>query len=94
MAISNSPSMIFILVDLILPVEGQHSLITPFSTDEIDNIVKNMPSDKTPSLDGFNGHFMKTCWNIIKNDFYNLCYDFFEGSINLEALHLFRHLVP
>ena len=68
-----SPIMTFNLADLIQPVEGLHSLIAPFCTDEIDNIVQNMPSNKAPGPDGFNGRFMKTCWNIIKNDFYNLC---------------------
>lgn len=62
MWVSDSPIMVFNLADLIQPVEGLHSLITPLSTDEIDNIVQNMPSDKAPGPDGFNGRFMKTCW--------------------------------
>jgi hypothetical protein len=95
MSVSDSPIMVFNLADLIQPVEGLHSFITPLSTDEIDNIVQNMPSDKAPGLDGFNGRFMKTCWIIIKNDFYNLCYDFFEGSINLEGFNTsFITLIP
>jgi hypothetical protein len=35
------------------------SLEAPFSTAEIDGIVKNMPSDKSPGPDGFNGVFLK-----------------------------------
>jgi hypothetical protein len=35
--------MCFNLVEPIQPVEGLHSLIMPFSTDEIETIVQNMP---------------------------------------------------
>lgn len=95
MGVSSSPSMIFNLADLIQPVEGLHSLITPFSTEEINNIVQNMPSDKAPSPDDFIGRFLKTCWHMIINDFYSLCDDFFDGSISLECLNTsFTTLIP
>lgn len=39
----------------------------PFSVDEINEVVKNLPNDKSPSPDGFNHEFFKACWDIIKN---------------------------
>jgi hypothetical protein len=37
-----------------------------------------VPIDKAPGPDGFNGLFMKKCWDIIKVDFYKVCQDFFD----------------
>jgi hypothetical protein len=42
----------------------------PFTKEAIDNVVKKMPSNKAPRLDGFNGLFTKKCWHIIKEDIY------------------------
>lgn len=44
--------------------------VEPFLHSEIDNIVRSMPADKAPRPDGFNGVFIKKCWNIIKGDIY------------------------
>jgi hypothetical protein len=45
--------------------------------------------------DGFNGLFLKKCWHIIKNYVYNLCNDFFRGTIDLQAINnSFITLVP
>ena len=43
-----------------------------------------MPADKAPGPDGFNGYFIKSCWETIKGYFYSLCFDFFKDlqSIN------------
>ena len=35
------------------------SLEVPFSKEEIEYIVKEMPADKSPVPDGFNGTFLK-----------------------------------
>jgi hypothetical protein len=61
MGVSDSPFMCFNLVELIQLVASIHSLIVPFSTNEIESIVQNMPPDKAPRLDDFNGRFLKTC---------------------------------
>jgi len=51
--------------------------------------------DKAPGPDGFNGLFMKRCWDIIKEDFYKLCDDFFEGRLDLQSINTsFITLVP
>ena len=54
-----------------------------------------MPVDKAPGPDGFNGMFMKKCWSIIKQDFYNPANDFFSLNVSLENLNnSFITLVP
>jgi hypothetical protein len=45
----------------------------------MDDAVKKMPTDKSPGPDGFNGMFMKRCWHIIREDFYNLAAYFCSG---------------
>ena len=51
--------------------------------------------DKAPGPDGFNGMFVKKCWPIIKEDFYNLCDSFFKLEVNLESINIsFIILVP
>ena len=43
--------------DLVIEHEGLEQIVTPFSKEEIDNVVKHMPVDKAPGPDGFNGMF-------------------------------------
>ena len=54
-----------------------------------------MPSDKAPVPDGFNGYFLKACWDIIAGDFYELIEDFDHGRINLQSINnSFIPLIP
>jgi hypothetical protein len=46
-----------------------------------------MPIDKAPGRDGFNGKFLKKCWDLVKEDFMRLVNDFYEGNINLESIN-------
>jgi hypothetical protein len=78
-------------------VQNQYlqSIQGPFTKQDIGNVIKNMPSDKAPGPDGFNGVFFKKCWNIIKEDIYQLCFDFFNGRVELHAINSsFITLVP
>ena len=54
---SDSPTMLFNLAEIITPSPNVdfESLELPFTHEEIDNIVKEMPLDKSPGPDGFNG---------------------------------------
>jgi hypothetical protein len=71
------------------------SLSRPFSTLEIYEVIKHMSSDKALGPDGFNGLFLKKCWDLIKEDVYTLCFDFFNGDLNLEAINSsFITLIP
>jgi hypothetical protein len=63
------------------------SLIQPFTHDEIDVVVKNLPSDKSPGPDGFNTDFLKKCWPVVRNDFYALCQGFYDENICLQSIN-------
>jgi hypothetical protein len=86
-------SMQFNLQQLVQENNLEH-LEEPFSKD-VDNIVKTMPLDKSPGPDGFNGVLLKKCWHIIKEDIYELCFDFFNGIVDLQAINnSFITLIP
>jgi hypothetical protein len=59
----------------------------PFSKEEIYDIVKNLPSGKSPGPDGFNTYFIKKCWIVISPDFYDLCEGFYNNNINLHSIN-------
>lgn len=63
------------------------SLVSPFLIPEIEKVIKIMPKDKAPGLDGFNGVFLKKCWPIIKSDICCLFSDFFDNKVNLAPIN-------
>jgi hypothetical protein len=85
---SEQPQMLFDLQALIQPTPGLEELSVPFTKEEIDSVVKSLPIDKSPGPDGFNGQFLKICWHIIKEDIYQLCFQFFDGKLNLESINM------
>lgn len=95
MGISMNPVMLFDLTQFIEPTLGLEDLAAPFQTAEIDLVIKKMPLDKAPGPDGFNGLFLKKCWHIIKGSFYNLCAEFYSGTLSLECINTsYITLVP
>jgi hypothetical protein len=76
MGTSEFSKMHFDLEDLIQHVMSLENLVIPFTKEEVDGIVKNIPSGKSPSPDGFNTDFIKKCWPIIAIGFYELCQGF------------------
>src|ERR1044072_4129781 len=79
--------MKFNLENLLSEVPDLHSLTEPFDKKEIDDTVKHMPTDKAPGPDGFNVMFLKKCWPIVCEDFYQLTQEFFDGTAKLEGLN-------
>ena len=79
--------MKFNLARIMKKCNGLDELTIPFTNDEIDKVVREMPADRAPNPDGFNGLFLKQCWPIIKNYFYNLCNQFHNGELNLESIN-------
>jgi hypothetical protein len=59
----------------------------PFTKDEIDIVIQNLPSDKSPGSDGFNGDLLKKCWQTISQEFYDLCQGFYEGNICMKSIN-------
>jgi hypothetical protein len=92
---SHGIDMQFNLASLLTRVEGFEDLTAPFEKKEMDDVIKEMPSDRAPGPDGFNGLFVKKCWPIIQNDFYRLAKEFHEGTVNLQNINeSFITLVP
>jgi len=61
-------------------------LDAPFTAQEVETVVKNMPSEKAPGPDGFIGGFYKKCWNIIKEDLVQAMTCFFNNRTS--RIHL------
>jgi hypothetical protein len=87
MGTTSSPTMLFDLGSTITYTEGLDDIAAPILQDEVDSVVKRMPNDKAPGPDGFNGLFLKRCWQIIKDDFYSLCASFSSRLDNLECIN-------
>jgi hypothetical protein len=62
---SQQTSMVFNLPSLIQPIDNLSELEHPFSCHEIDQIIKSLPSNKSPGPDGFNTDFVKKCWSVL-----------------------------
>jgi hypothetical protein len=78
--------MVFNLSTLIQLVDNLSELEVPFSQQEIDLIIKNLPTNKSPGPDGFNTDFVKKCWPMIALDYYELRGKFYEGSICMQSI--------
>ena len=95
MGCTTSPDMLYNLSQLVQSNSNLRQLSRPFTIEEINNIVKQMPADKAPGPDGFNGYFIKSCWETTKGDFYSLCFDFFNGTLDLQSINnSFITLIP
>lgn len=51
----------------ILSVDLQE-LAEPFTEEEVEKIIKDIPLDRAPGSDGFTGLFLKVAWPVIKAD--------------------------
>jgi hypothetical protein len=67
--------------------EDLDELTKPFEKKEMDEVIKEMPVDRAPGPDGFNGLFLKKCWHIVKEDFYKLAADFHNESLQLRNIN-------
>jgi len=95
MGISNFVGFTINPSELIQPNNDLSHLEAPFAREEIDNIIKLLPNNKSPDPDGFNNEFIKTSWNLIKQDFYSLCDNFYEENCCLQSINAsFITLIP
>jgi retron-type reverse transcriptase len=95
MGSSEFSHMHFNLEDLLQRDLELDDLVAPFSKEEIDAVVADLPNNKSPGPDGFNGEFLRKCWNLVAPDFYKLCEEFYNGSLCLRSINSsFITLVP
>lgn len=64
LGVSSFQGMNFNLPTLIHVGHDLSSLVAPFSNEEVDSMIRHLPSDKALGLDGFNTDFLKKCWPI------------------------------
>ena len=86
--------MKFDLPSIIPRATNLDQLTTPITHEEIDNVVKGMPPDHAPGPDGFSGAFLKACWPIIRHDFYAMCDQFYEGTLDVTGINDGLILIP
>lgn len=84
---SEGHDMLFDLPQLLHNTIDLSFLEAPFSHEEIEKVVAELPTNKSPGPDGFNSDFIKKCWHIIKKDFYELCDQFYHGKLNLMSIN-------
>jgi hypothetical protein len=71
----------------IVQIHDLSHLDDPFTMEEIEAVVKEMPTNSALGPDGFNGLFMKKCWPTIKEDFIKLVNDLYEENIQLDSVN-------
>lgn len=59
-----------------------------FNLADVKRVLDDIPSNKTPGLDGFNSHFYKCSWDIIKNDLHAAINDFFTTGKMLREINV------
>jgi hypothetical protein len=85
---SDSPKMLYDLSQLLQQSVGLDSLSEPFTHEEIDAVVANLPSDKSPGPDGFNTDFVKKCWQSLTRISTSFVLIFFHaGQVCLQSLN-------
>jgi hypothetical protein len=95
LGLSVHTDMQFDLHTIVKRHDNLEDLCRRFTTEEIDNVIFDLPSDKAPGPDGFNNSFIKKCWTIIRCDMYKLCFDFFHHWADLKSInHSYITLVP
>lgn len=78
-----------------LSQDQAENLIKPFSNDEIDEAMASCDSDKAPGPDGFNFKFVKSAWEIIKADIYEIVHNFWaKGHIPRGCNTSYIALIP
>ncbi|XP_057808482.1 uncharacterized protein LOC131022959 [Salvia miltiorrhiza] len=87
--------LLLICVHKKLPENWKDWIETPFTEEEIRTAVWNCEGGKSPGPDGFNFNFFKNCWEIIKDDLFEVMRDFHShGKLAKGSNPSFIALIP
>jgi hypothetical protein len=86
MGVSEFSGISYNLSELLTPMDLD-GLDADLNNEEIEVVIKSIPNSHAPSPDGFNGLFIKKCWNIVKDDFVRLFRDFCTRNTNLTSIN-------
>jgi hypothetical protein len=67
--------------------EQNEALMRPITQDEVDKEVKDMPSGKSPGPDGFTTDFFHHCWDLIKEEVWQVVEESRTSGQVLSALN-------
>jgi hypothetical protein len=73
---TTSPEVLFNLEEMMHESIDLAHLAEPFTNEEIDQVIKEMKSERAPGPYGLNAHLLKKCGHIIIYDFYQLYHNF------------------
>eukprot|EP00253_Pinus_taeda_P035656 PITA_35656 len=86
---------ITIAIPRLITEEQNWSLRKKITMEEVEEAVRSMPNDKAPGPDGFTINFYKACWEIVKNDIWEIVEDSRRSKTLLKSLNsTFIALVP
>ncbi|PNX93422.1 cysteine-rich receptor-like protein kinase, partial [Trifolium pratense] len=72
-----------------------HTLLAPFSVEEVRDILSSCDGNKCPGPDGFNFNFLKTCWDVLQADVMEFLNEFHSNAILPKAITAsFLALIP
>lgn len=75
--------------------ENMKMLEGNFSMEEIRDATFSFSKEKAPGIDGFSIDFFQDCWEIIKDDLFQVVSEFFRnGVINLKTNNTLICLIP
>ncbi|XP_056685740.1 uncharacterized protein [Spinacia oleracea] len=68
--------------------DHRSKLACDFSLADLKRVLDDIPSNKAPGLDGFNSHFFKTTWEIVKGDMFAVVSEFFRTGKMLKEINV------
>jgi hypothetical protein len=71
-----------------LDEDDKDLLTSPFSLEEIKEVVFSLKHNSAPGPDGFPSKFFQDFWDTIKSDLFNLFKSFHDGSLNFGIVTL------
>jgi len=75
--------------------EQNWALSREITLEEVEEAVRSVPNDKAPGPDGFTINFYKACWNIVKQDVWDVVEDSRRSGTILKSINsTFIALIP